>query len=195
VDHDRSGQPGDSAWLESDAALIADGSGEAFGRLYDRHVSFLLGWSYRRTGDAETAADLTMEVFAAAYAARRRYDPSYASARPWLLGIAKRQLSRVLHGRRLSTKYRDKLGIATSAALQPDDTERIERLADFANLRGSLQDAMAALPARQAQAVWLRVGLDLPYPVVAEKLGCSVGAARVRVTRALARLNEALEAG
>jgi DNA-directed RNA polymerase specialized sigma24 family protein len=40
----------------------------------------------------------------------------------------------------------------------------------------------------------LRVGHDLPYAEVARRLGCSEGAARVRVTRALTRLADLLEA-
>jgi DNA-directed RNA polymerase specialized sigma24 family protein len=34
----------------------------------------------RRTGDAELAADLTAETFAAALAARRRFDPAKRAA-------------------------------------------------------------------------------------------------------------------
>jgi RNA polymerase sigma-70 factor (ECF subfamily) len=179
----------------SDAELLAgaDQSGEDFGLLYDRHAAFLLAWCYRRTGDAEVAADITMETFAAAYVNRHRYDRSYPSARPWLLGIARNHIGRLSHRRRMSTKYRAMLGLATSASLDADEIERIERLADFAPTRDAIRDALGALPAAQAEAVWLRVGLDLPYAEVAERLGCSEGAARVRVTRGLSRLSDSLE--
>src|SRR5262245_49163318 len=83
----------------SDAELLAgaDHAGEDFGLLYDRHAAFLLTWCYRRTGDAEVAADITMETFAAAYVNRHRFDPAYASARPWLLGIARNHIGRLSH--------------------------------------------------------------------------------------------------
>jgi DNA-directed RNA polymerase specialized sigma24 family protein len=45
----------------------------------------------RRTGDAELAADLTAETFAAALASRRRFDPAKGPAIGWLYGIARQQ--------------------------------------------------------------------------------------------------------
>jgi DNA-directed RNA polymerase specialized sigma24 family protein len=39
---------------------------EAFGVFYRRHVKWVLGFLARRLNDAESAADLTSEVFAAA---------------------------------------------------------------------------------------------------------------------------------
>jgi RNA polymerase sigma-70 factor (ECF subfamily) len=179
----------------SDAELLADAElhGEAFGQLYDRHAAFLLAWCYRRCGDAETAADITMETFAAAFVDRHRFDPSYPSARPWLIGIARHHLARLAHRRRMSTKYRAMLGIRTSASLPADELERIERLVDLSDTREAIRNALNRLPGRQAEAVWLRVGLELPYSEVAERLGCSEGAARVRVTRGLSRLSDVLE--
>jgi RNA polymerase sigma factor (sigma-70 family) len=180
---------------ETDAALmLASGSdSSAFGLLYDRHVDFLLAWVYRRTGDAEVAADITMETFAAAYVSRHRYDPAYASARPWLVTIARRQVMHLIRRRQLSTKHRDRLGVLGRVTLDQDDLERIEHLADFAPTRDAIRDALQSLPSKQAEAVWMRIGLDLPYDVVASRLGCSVGAARVRVTRGLSRLMDIVE--
>ena len=48
---------------------------EAFGIFYRRHVTALLGYFLRRTRDAELAADLTAETFAAALDGLRRFDP------------------------------------------------------------------------------------------------------------------------
>jgi len=46
---------------------------------------------------------------------------------------------------------------------------------------------------RVAAAVALRIAEDLPYHEVARRLGCSEGAARVRVTRGLDQLAQLLE--
>ncbi len=53
------------------------------------------------------------------------------------------------------------------------DIERIENLSDFDGVRSALGD----LPSALSQAVWLRIGLDLSYPEVAARLGCSEGPA------------------
>ena len=67
-----------------------------------------------------------------------------------------------------------------------DDAERLGR---------GLRAALDSLSPGVRDAVLMRVGLDLPYEEVALSLGCSVGAARVRVTRGLHSLAEVMEAG
>ena len=76
----------------SDEDLLASGQSEHFGCFYQRHVREVLGYMMRRTGDAEAAADLTAETFAAAIVARRRFRPGVAPAGAWLLAIAHRKL-------------------------------------------------------------------------------------------------------
>lgn len=56
----------------------------------------------------------------------------------------------------------------------------------------ALTHALAGLPASQVDTLRLRVMEDLPYSEVARRLGCSEGAARVRVSRGLARLHQEL---
>jgi|SRR4029453_4998945 Sigma-70 region 2 len=75
----------------TDAELLAGSARdpEAFGIFYDRHAERLLTYFARRTWDAQEAADLTAETFAAAFAARRRYRDTGAPAFAWLLGIAR----------------------------------------------------------------------------------------------------------
>lgn len=65
---------------------------ENFGLFYDRHVGAVLAFCVRRTGCAETAADLTAEVFAGAHAARSRFQDTGAPAEARLYGIAPLQL-------------------------------------------------------------------------------------------------------
>jgi len=65
-------------------------------------------------------------------------------------------------------------------------------LIDFVPLQEALRAAVADLPSRQSEALTLRVARGLSYPEVAGLLGCSEGAARVRVSRGLARLTEVM---
>ena len=71
--------------------------------------------------------------------------------------------------------------------------DRIERLAEIADLRAGVREALVALPPKLRDAVLLRVALDLPYEEVAGLLGCSVPTARVRVSRGLEGLLAGLE--
>ncbi len=180
---------------ESDAGLLRTSARdpEAFGRFYDRHAPALLAYFYRRTGCAETAADLTMETFAEAFAHRRRYRETGVGPRAWLFGIAGHQLGRLARRQRVSTRYRARLGIRESTAVDADDLARIEAMVDWAPVRDAVIAAVAALPPGEAAAIRLRIGDDLPYAEVAARLQCSEPAARMRVMRALNRIQDALE--
>ncbi|MEZ5407885.1 MAG: sigma factor [Acidimicrobiales bacterium] len=57
---------------------------EAFGVFYRRHAEAVLRYCHVRTGCPETAADLTAEVFAAAFARRSAFRDEGRPARNWL---------------------------------------------------------------------------------------------------------------
>jgi RNA polymerase sigma-70 factor, ECF subfamily len=180
--------------VPSDEELLAASRGDPsqFGLFYDRHAPAIFAFCVRRTGSAETAADLTGEVFAAAYAKRAVFRRTAAPARAWLYGIARRQIGTFQRRRRVADRYRRRFGIAPAAAA--DDLDRVEALVDLAALRPTLDGALASLRYSQERAIQLRIVDELPYHEVARRLGCSEGAARVRVSRALTKLAESMEA-
>lgn len=166
---------------------------DAFGVFYDRHADAILGFLYRRTGCAATAADLAAEVFATAFAKRAAFRQTEAPARAWLYGIARRQLASFVRRRRVADRYRRRFGI--SELIHTDEQlSRVEALVDLAPVADALQEALASLPDGQQQALWLRVVDRQPYATIADHLGCSEGAARVRVSRGLTRLADLMEA-
>jgi RNA polymerase sigma factor (sigma-70 family) len=176
----------------SDGGLLASGSADDFGTFYDRHARAVLAFACRRTADPELAADITAETFAAAYLARRRYREEGVGARGWLLGIARHQIGRAVRRSRASERARRRLGVEP-VAMDEASYERIEELADLADLRAAVRDALRSMSPKVAEAVALRVGEELPYDEVARRLNCSEGAARVRVARGLDQLAELLE--
>jgi RNA polymerase sigma-70 factor (ECF subfamily) len=167
---------------------------ESFGVFYDRYVTAVLAFCVRRTGCAETAADLTAEVFAAAYAGRRRFRDTGAPAEAWLFGIARRQIGTYVRRRRVSDRYRRRFGFH-ALEVTSDESDRIVELMAMEPLRQALADAIGELSSAQVQALQLRIVDELPYVDVAARLGCSEGAARVRVSRALTKLSGLMEAG
>jgi RNA polymerase sigma-70 factor (ECF subfamily) len=179
-----------------DAALLAaaaDGDREAFGAFYDRHVRAVLALCWRRTADAQVAADLCAETFAAALLSVGRFRPDAGAPRAWLFGIAGHQVSRWRRRQRVDDRARRRLGLER-IELDDASTAGIEALSDVVEYREAVRAAMATLSPALREAVSLRVADDLPYAEVARRLGCSEGAARVRVTRGLARRATALEA-
>lgn len=167
---------------------------EAFGQLYDQHVHAVLAFFYRRTADAGLAADLTAETFAQAFASRSSYRRMSVPAEAWILGIARNQLRRALRRGRASTKAQRRIGLER---LEVDDVslERIEELVDLQPMREAIQQALGELGPATAEALRLRIDLEMSYQEVARRLGCSERAARVRVSRGLRRLQRFLEVG
>lgn len=165
---------------------------ELFAEFYRRHSADLLTFFVHRTGCAQTAADLSSETFAAALVSRHRFREMHASARPWLFGIGRNLLGKYFRRERVSRKYQRRLE-ARPVELSDRDISRVEELADVEAMRPRIKRALGSLPEKQAQAITLRVIDQLEYSVVAEQLGVSEGAARVRVSRGLTKLAELLE--
>jgi RNA polymerase sigma factor (sigma-70 family) len=177
---------------DTEADLLSSGRAEDFGILFDRHATAVLGYLYRRTADPDMAADLAAETFAQAFLSRGRYRETGSGARAWLFGIAHHQLARALRRRRVEDRARRRLGMER-VPMDEVSYERIEELADFGPIREAIREAMSSLSPKLAEAVTLRIGLELSYDEVARRLNCSPGAARVRVARGLARLTDLLE--
>ncbi|MGA7096825.1 MAG: sigma-70 family RNA polymerase sigma factor [Acidimicrobiia bacterium] len=164
-----------------------------FERLYDSTAGPVMRYFFRRTGSAETAADLTAETFATALMSLSSYRPSRGSPRQWLFGIARNQLSRYLRWRRVDSRARKRLGMHPQVDLDSESRDRIEDLIDLKERIGQLDQALDTLSPKLALAVNLRVGHQLAYSEVAHELGISEATARARVSRGLAQLAEALE--
>jgi RNA polymerase sigma factor (sigma-70 family) len=164
----------------------------AFAGVYDLQSRRVLGFFYRRVLCPHTAAELTAETFAEAFASRRRYDPALGGGAGWLFGIAGNLYRQWLRRSVVQDKARRRLGIQTPALLE-EDLEAIERLIDLQPVREALTGALAQLSPKVRDAVLLRVALDLPYEEVADLLGCTVGTARVRVSRGLDALLTGME--
>ncbi len=165
-----------------------------FERLYEGTAEDVVRYFLRRTGSPETAADLTAETFAAALTSWTSYELSKGSHRQWVFGIAHHQLTRYLRRRRVDSRARKELGMRRSVDLDAESRERIEQLVDLRTEFGRLDEALEELSSKAARAVELRIGQELPYEEVADRLGISETAARARVSRGLNRLAEILEA-
>jgi RNA polymerase sigma factor (sigma-70 family) len=170
----------------TDEELLA-GDPEAFAAFYRRHVAPLLGYFLRRTGNAELAADLTAETFAAALDGLHRFDPARGPAVGWLYGIARRQLGRAARRGAVEDKARRRLGMAP-LELTDEAVERIEALAG-----ADATAALAGLPPDQREAVQARILDEREYADIARATRTSEAVIRKRVSRGLAGLRSRLE--
>lgn len=146
----------------------------------------------RRTGDPELAADLTAEVFAAAFTAADRYQPTGQTAAPWLFTIAHNTLATSLRKGRVEESARRALGVREAVELQDGGRVRLEQA-----VVGDawVADLLSRLPADQREAVRARVLEDRSYDEIAAELETSSLVVRKRVSRGLATLRQEVTEG
>jgi RNA polymerase sigma factor (sigma-70 family) len=160
---------------------------EAFAAFYRRYEALVVGWLVHQTGSPELAADLTAEVFAAAYLASGRYREGPEPAGAWLLGIARNKLLKSWRRDRTEVSACRRLAVER-IAVSDETVEVIERLSER-----RLVDLLAELPEDQRDAVRARVIEELDYEEFRAVAGLSAQAARKRVSRGLAALRRKVE--
>ncbi len=149
----------------------------------EQHMGELHAFFAYRVGSRLDADDLTQETLERAFRAWARYDPSRASARTWLLAIARNLL--IDH-------YRASVGRHT---LTLEDEPRVA--ATYAEpdlgLDPALAAALARLPEREREIIALRFGGDLSGPEIAALTGLSLANVQQILSRSLRRLRADLE--
>jgi RNA polymerase sigma-70 factor (ECF subfamily) len=141
----------------------------------------------RRVGRDE-AETLLGEVFRVAFEKRATYDTSYASARPWLYGIATNLLAR--HRRREARRIGAMARLAVQQPRALDASARVDEVVDAHELWPRVADAIAELPEDERDALILYVWEELSYEEIATALGTPIGTVRSRLNRARQTLRE-----
>jgi RNA polymerase sigma factor (sigma-70 family) len=165
----------------SDEALLAGTDPAGFEEFYARHVDMLLGFFSRRTRNADMAADLTAETFAAALQSRRRYRPQSGAAVAWLYGIAKKKLADAQRRGYAERKACRRLGMER-IELTDADIARIDALGDSTTASALLE----VLGPEQRAAVRAHVVHERSYADIAAAEHVSEAVVRKRVSRGLA---------
>jgi RNA polymerase sigma-70 factor, ECF subfamily len=172
-----------------DGALMARASrGEpaAVEALFERHHGPLHRFFHRLSASPAAAEDLVQETFLRLLKYPHSFRPG-GSFRAWLFGVARRAAAD--HFRRASRWKRaasDLQEPVDEAPLPPQKIEADERLA-------RLHRALERISTEDREVLLLARYEDLSAAELAEALGCSNGAARVRVHRALTRLRRRYE--
>jgi RNA polymerase sigma-70 factor (ECF subfamily) len=174
----------------ADAAVIAASRNDAelFGVIYDRYAAQLHRYTYRRLGPAH-AEDVVAETFLAAFRQRGRYDLAREDARPWLFGIATKEIAR--RRRAEEARYRA-LARAGAADVVDGFADEVSTAVSAQAVRGQLADALRRLAPGDRDVLLLIAWSGLSYEEVAETMRIKVGTVRSRLHRARRKLRESL---
>jgi RNA polymerase sigma-70 factor, ECF subfamily len=149
---------------------------------YRSHRDQIYRFFLRRTGDHHEAEELTQRVFADATAAFKKADFEPASMLSWLFAIAERRLLDDVR-RRITARRGLRL------LSQPEEAPDIAYSRQVAN---ALRESIARLPAGQRDVVVMKVLEGRQFAEIAEKLGTSEAACKMRMSRAIAQIKEDL---
>jgi RNA polymerase sigma-70 factor (ECF subfamily) len=174
------------AEVNEDDALVAEAlvQLEAFGRLYQRHVTPVYRYVRTRTASDEEAADVTQSVFIKALGSLHKFRPGSPFA-AWLFRIA-RNASTDAYRRRRKTIGLDALPepVLESLADSPEDVvlkqERLVRL----------RALVARLDSDKQELLALRFGAGLTLREIGDVVGKREGAIKKQMSRVMAALKE-----
>lgn len=158
---------------------LANSGPEDFGRLLEEHGRWLFGRLCTLVGSLQTAEDLLQDTLVAAYSCRARYRPG-TSIRSWLYTIASNL------AKNANRDGRRDVVVDRSDRLQDEATP--ERALLNLELRDRIDGALGRLLPERRAAITMRDIEGLGYAEIAEELGSTEGAARVRVHRAREQL-------
>ena len=165
-------------------AVLA-GRTEAYETLVRRYQDVLYRHAVRMVGGPDDAADIVQKAFIKGFRNLQRCrQPDRVGA--WLFRIAANLCKDHLKSRRRRDVSLDAVGALESHRGNP------ERGAERSELRGEIQEALERLTPDQREAFVLKHVEGWSYEEMAERLGVSVSALKMRVHRAREALQDLL---
>jgi RNA polymerase sigma-70 factor (ECF subfamily) len=165
---------------------ILSGDVDAYALLVKRYQKPIYNLMLRMTGSEQDALDLTQETFVKAYEKLEKFDPA-ASFFPWLytmgLNLARDFLRRAKRSPVESYEPKDNFSV---------DIEEDDRMVDRIDSQEVLK-GLQTLPVDYREALLLRFHEGLSVSEVAQALGLSLSAAKMRIHRGLLKLRQTLE--
>jgi len=159
---------------------VKNGDDGAFEELLTRHYQSVYRLAYRFLYDSPEAEDITQEVFLRVFRAAQTYSPK-AKFSTWLYTITKNLCFNELRKKRSVTIF--SIEDEMLPELSSMDESPVSKLEE-AEVKKRVLDAVRELPANLRIAVLLLKYHGLSYEEVAEILGCTVNAVKLRVHRA-----------
>lgn len=161
------------------------GDSAAFESLFRRYQRDVFRWILRIVRDHAIAEDLTIETFFRIHRARERFDATREFA-PWARRIATRAALDWIRAQRPEHGMPDDFFAAVPSASAADPVVSGE-------VRHHVAAALALLPPKLRIAAVLALIEERPQKEIADALGITVAAVKLRVFRATRKLRSHLE--
>ena len=167
-------------------ARYATGDASSFNDVYRGIAPYLQKYLQRQTRDRVLASDLLQQVLLQIHATRSRFQPG-ADVFAWAITIARRVLIDDIRRNRRRPE-----ALSVESADHPDRASAPDDAAHARSLGILLQSHLAGLPDAQRVAFELLKVEGLAVEQIAERLGTTTNAAKLRAHRALVSLRTVL---
>ena len=157
---------------------------DVFREIFERHAAAVHAYARKRIG-MTAGEEILAQTFLTAFEKRARFDTSYGSARPWLLGIATNLIRHHLREEREHLT-----ALRRIAREQPEAPVDDDARLDAQRMKPTLIDALLALSDDDRETFLLLALGQLTYEEVASGLGIPIGTVRSRIHRARTHLRE-----
>lgn len=160
---------------------VAQGDRSCLGTLFERHHAGLYRYCLQLTRNGQTSEDLVQDVFIKVLKSCRGYRGD-GSFKAWLYHIARN----LAFDRLRAARRRDARRPAAQDEIE--ESRGPERTTVAVEKVALLERALACLPEAAREVIWLGRFEFPSYRELAGALGCTPGAARVRMHRAMKEL-------
>lgn len=171
---------------------FAEGDGDAFRSLYERHAKPLVNFFYKMCYDRAAAEDFAQETFLRIIRHAAAYRPE-ASFKTFLYTVARnlwidQHRSRKTAPKTVSADVRSNEEGATLGELVPSPEEPVTKRVEDREAAALVQAALEALPEPQRLVFVMAEAQGLKYGEIAAVLGVPVGTVKSRMNAAVTRL-------
>ncbi len=170
-------------------AEVANGSRDAFERLYQRTSSKLFGVCLRLMPDRAEAEDVLQEVYVGIWHKAGQFDPARASAITWLAMVARNKAIDRLRAMP-SVNRQSSVDVAESIA---DPSASPLQNAEAWNDRTRLDRCMQQLDEQRRGLIRTAFFEGITYEEIAQRIGSPLGTVKSWIRRSLLQLRACLE--
>ena len=168
---------------------------EALGALYDRYGRLVFTVAVHVVGDAETAEEITQDVFVRVWEGAHTYRPEVAKVSSWLVSITRHRAIDELR-RRGSRPEKDSAAWPEDIGLDHLDGLPVlngpdEAVESHFQRRG-IRKVLQTLPAEQRQVLGLAYFKGLSHSQIAALINEPLGTVKSRIRQAMHKVRDAL---
>ncbi|HUJ16017.1 MAG TPA: RNA polymerase sigma factor [Thermoanaerobaculia bacterium] len=167
--------------------IVQAGDFSPASEIYDRYASRIYNFAYRFLKNSEAAEDATQEVFVKMLKHANQFHGD-AKLSTWLFSITANWCRDYLRKADNKSKETEDVLVTLPAPAELSPERNLQRREN----ERRIQKALSALTPEQREAILLSRYQGLSYAEIAQISGCSEGAVKTRVFRAMETLKKAL---